>query len=350
MASTVWKGHLTFGLVSLPVRLIRAARAERIKLRQLYRKPSAALDTEAPRLPPFQPDRGPDIRQRAPQQIAATRAPAAEDRVAPPLQEQPPRPQEHVEPVRRVFQTAEDDSPAAAADLVKGYEYEKGQYVVLEEQDLHSLAPETSTEIQVVEFVRFEEIDPVYLENSYYILPDENAEKAYALLLEAMRQTGRAAIGQLTMHRRDHVLIVRPGKRGLIAHTMFYPDEVRSSEEFRTDTSLVASKELDLAKTLVEALAQPFDPARFKNAFRERLNALIESRIQGRETAQVASAEPAKVIDIMDALKRSLAQAEAAAKPAVRSEKADRKPAASEPRQQPARSEATGKRQNRKPR
>lgn len=214
--------------------------------------------------------------------------------------------------MRRVFQSADsadEDQTIEPTDLVKGYEYEKGQYVVLEEQELRSLVPQTSTEMQIVEFVRFHEIDPVYLETSYYLAPDDSAERAYALLFEGMRESGYAAIGQLTMHRRDHVVIVRPGKSGLIAHTMFYPDEVRSTQEFRTDTSLVAAKELELAKSLIEALAQPFDPARFKNTFRERLEQLIQSRIEGQQISRIEPHAPAKVVDIMDALKRSLAQA-----------------------------------------
>jgi DNA end-binding protein Ku len=289
MASTVWKGHLTFGLVSIPVRLIRAARAERVKLRQLYRPPATAQMGDRPALPDA---------WVASKEFAANQTAFPEVETAP-----------FVAPVRRVFQSADEDHTIAPTDLVKGYEYEKDQYVVLEEQELRSLVPQTSTEMQIVEFVRFNEIDPVYLETSYYMVPDDGAEKAYALLLEGMRKTGYAAIGQLTMHRRDHVVIVRPGKTGLIAHTMFYPDEVRSTQEFRTDSSLVAAKELDLAKSLIEALAQPFDPARFKNTFRERLEQLIQSRIEGQQISRIEPNAPAKVVDIMDALKRSLAQA-----------------------------------------
>ena len=320
MASTVWKGHLTFGLVSMPVRLVRAARAERVRLRQLYRPPA-----QAPRAEEAPPDealastgRPPQTRVVPPQELAAKTA-----------QRSMPEPEEaSVAPVRRAFQTAADGEPVSAEDLVKGYEYEKGQYVVLEDQELRTLVPQTSTEIQVAEFVRFQEIDPVYLETSYYVVPDQNAEKAYALLFEAMRETGYAAIGQLTMHRRDHVIILRPGKTGLLGHTMFYPDEVRSTEEFRTDTSLVIAKELDLAKALIQALAQPFEPARFKNAFRERLRELIEARVEGRQTTRNEPAAPAKVIDIMDALKRSLAQARA--QPETSEARAERKPATAE--------------------
>ncbi|HEX6894033.1 MAG TPA: Ku protein [Bryobacteraceae bacterium] len=312
MASTVWKGHLTFGLVSIPVRLVRAARAERIKLRQLYRPARAPgaeeIRSASPGLAALQPEwRSPQPEARRPEEQHRDEQHPEDQRQEPTSatgELEPP-----VSPVRRVYQAAGNATDVRAQELVKGYEYEKGQYVVLENQDLRTLAPQTSTEIQVVEFVRFQEIDPVYLETSYYVVPDENAEKAYALLLEAMRQTGYAAIGQLTMHRRDHVIILRPGKAGLIGHTMFYPEEVRSTEEFRTDTTLVAAKELELAKTLIRALAQPFDPARFKNTFRARLEELIESRMEGRKTARLETPPPAKVIDIMDALKRSLAQA-----------------------------------------
>jgi len=229
-----------------------------------------------------------------------------------------------VAPVRRIYQAANADAeaePIDKADLVKGYEYTKGQYVALDEQDLRQLAPPTATEMQIVEFVRFAEIDPVYLETSYYLLPDESGEKAYALLFDSMRSTGFAAIGHLTMHRRDHVIILRTGKSGLIAHTMYYPDEVRSTEEFRTDTKLVATKESELAKSLIQALAKPFDPAQFKNAFRERLQQLIESKIEGREVAHIEPAKETRVVDIMEALKRSLEEAKAAS----------RKPAAAEP-------------------
>jgi DNA end-binding protein Ku len=295
MASTVWKGHLTFGLVSIPVRLVRAARAQRVSLRQLYRpRPAAAVvDTPSVGTPGT-------IRQ-------------AEAKF-----------ETEVAPVRRTYQSANaeaENEPIEKADLVKGYEYTKGQYVVLDEEDLRQLAPPTATEMQIVEFVRFAEIDPVYLETSYYLLPDESGEKAYALLFDSMRTTGFAAIGHLTMHRRDHVIILRTGNSGLIAHTMYYPDEVRGTEEFRTDTKLVAPKESELAKSLIQALAKPFDPAQFKNAFRERLQQLIESKIEGREVAHVKPAKQTKVVDIMDALKRSLEEAKAAS----------RKPATGEP-------------------
>jgi DNA end-binding protein Ku len=282
MAAAVWKGHLTFGLVSIPVRLVRAARAERVKLRQLYRpNPPAASERNRP----------------------AVSSP--------------------VTPVERTFQLANAGGQAVDdAGLVKGYEYSKGEYVVLEEQEIRDVAPKTSTEMQIVEFVRFAEIDPVYLETSYYVNPDESGEKSYALLFTAMHETGYAAIGQLSMHRRDHVMIVRPGNAGLIAHSMFLTDEVRALDEFRTDASLVSGKELELARALIQTLATSFKPGKFKNQFQERLRQLIESRAGTRQVAAVEPPGSAKVIDIMDALKRSLATA--------KSESMQRKPAKGE--------------------
>jgi DNA end-binding protein Ku len=222
----------------------------------------------------------------------------------------------------RSYQPATGDSePVREAELVKGYEYSKGEYVVLEPDEIQAVTPKTSTDMQIVEFVRFEEIDPVYLETSYYVAPGESSEKTYALLFAAMHETGYAAIGQLTMHRRDHVMIVRPGKTGLIAHTMFHADEVRTLDEFRTDASLVSAKELTLAKTLIQALAASFEPAKFRNQFRDRLRKLIESHAAERQVAAVETPGPDKVIDILDSLKRSLAAVQSAP------EKTDRKPA-----------------------
>jgi DNA end-binding protein Ku len=301
MASTVWKGHLTFGLVSVPVRLIRAARPERVKLRQLYRSSQIAMLGHEAR---SEGSPSPDVPTK---RAEPERRSSAEN-----LPRTQPEPESAVAPVRRVYQDAsgvQDQRPIERADLVKGYEYAKDEFVVLDEQDLRAIAPQTSTELEIADFVRFSEVDPVYLETSYYVLPEKSGEKAYALLFEAMRKAGYAAIGQLTMHRRDHVIILRTGKTGLIAHTMFYPDEMRTTEEFRTDTSLVAAKELNLAEHLIQALAKPFEPAQFKNRFRERLERLIESRAAGLKITQVEAPRPAPVADLMAALQRSLATA-----------------------------------------
>jgi non-homologous end joining protein Ku len=249
----VWKGHFTFGLVSIPVRLIRAARAQRVPLRQLYRpRETTVLNfSESSVADKPEPVAGSlDLKdaslKREPQsQLAPDISPT-------------------VIPVKRVFQpvNAEDESsPIQNAELVKGFESAKGQYVVLDEEELRQITPKTSSEMEIVEFVQFDEIDPIYLETSYYVVPEDSGERAYALLFEAMRGEGRAAIAHVSIHRRDHVMIARAGKTGLIAHTMFYADEVRTVEEFRTDTGLASVKEVELAKALVQALL-PISPGR----------------------------------------------------------------------------------------
>jgi DNA end-binding protein Ku len=127
-------------------------------------------------------------------------------------------------------------------------------------EDLTSIVPRTSSEMEITAFVRLQEIDPVYFESSYYVKPEDAGRKPYALLYEAIREAGFAAIGQFTMHRRERVAILRPGPAGLLAHTMYFASEVRSDQEVRADTSLVTPKEVTLAKTVVNALAESFDP------------------------------------------------------------------------------------------
>lgn len=298
MATTVWKGHLTFGLVSIPVRLFKAARAEKVTLHKLHR-PSREQHRPIESAPP---------------------APPPTPRLQPQSQ---PQPQPEPAPVTRIHQSAfvtGDNTPIPRNELIRGYEYEKGQYAVVEDEDLRSITPRTGTEMQIVEFVRFSEIDPIYLETSYYMAPDEAGEKAYALLFEGMRESGYVALANVAMQRREHVMILRPGKKGIITHTMFYADEVRSIQEFRTDVSLVTPKEMNLAKMLIETLAEPFDPAKFKDTYRERLRELIESKFVARSVAPEETRSSTKVVDIMEALEKSLAAAGVAPRKAATSE------------------------------
>ena len=302
MATTIWKGHLSFGLVAIPVKLYRAARPEKVGFHQLYRAPSAANE--------------PAPEQPSPPQ--KTKRSSAADRIVTPLALEQPAPEPPLSRIRQAAYVPESDEgprqPVNRNDLVRGYEYERGQYVVVSDDDLRRITPETRKEMQILEFVHFAEIDPVFLESSYYVVPDNGGEKAYALLFEALRQSGYAALAELAMHRREHVVIIRPGGKGLIAHTMYYASEVRAEEEFRTDTGLVKPKELEMAKLLVESLAGKFEPGRYHDKWRERLEALIQERVEGREVTPAAEApKEHKVVDIMEALQKSLA---AARKPA----------------------------------
>jgi DNA end-binding protein Ku len=204
------------------------------------------------------------------------------------------------------------------ASVTKGYEYERGRYVTIAPEELRSIAPETSSDMEIVEFVRLGEIDPVYFEASYYVKPEEVGRKPYALLYAAMREAEFAGVAQFAMHRRDRVAILRPGPVGLVAHSMYFASEVRSDEEVRADLSLVTEKEIALVKSLVGALAVPFEPEKYRDKYRTRLEALIASKVEGRETPGVTSVprtQPA--VDIMEALRKSL---ESVKKPAAKAE------------------------------
>ncbi len=254
MASTVWKGHLTFGLVSLPIKLFSAARSETVSFNQLHKSDHSR--------------------------------------------------------VKQVLYCQAEDKPVPRSELVKGYEYEKDKYVVLDDEDVKKAAPPSARTMEILEFVKTDEVDPVYMESSYYVAPDEAGEKPYSLLFEGLKKTGYVALAKVAMHNREHIVILRPGAKGIILHTMYYADEVRKVEEFRTDATLIKDKELELAKTLIESLAAPFEPEKYKDAYRENLMEMIKAKVEGKELVEAPATERlAPVVDIMEALKMSLAQA-----------------------------------------
>jgi DNA end-binding protein Ku len=226
-----------------------------------------------------------------------------------PAREETGRPEPVLSPVQQVSVRKGTDEVLPERSVVKGYEYEKGRFVALENEELKAVAPKTSTEMAIEEFVRLAEIDPVYVETSYYVIPEEAGQKAYALLYEAMQKTNLVAIAQFAMHTREHVIVLRAGKTGIISHTMFYASEVRADEEFRADTSAVSQKELELAKTLISSLTAEFQPEKYRDTYRERLESMIARKAQGQPVhVEEAPAKATEVVDIADALRRSLAE------------------------------------------
>jgi DNA end-binding protein Ku len=163
------------------------------------------------------------------------------------------------------------DRILAPSAVTKGYEYAKDEYVALATDELKSLSPKTSTEMEITEFVHLSEIDPNYFETSYCVQPESAGEKPYALLYRSIKDIGLVALAQFAMHRREHVVVIRAGETGLIAHTMFFSAEVRKSEEYRTNLGLVNDKELGLANTLVRSLAAKFDATKFRDSHCEQL-------------------------------------------------------------------------------
>ena len=252
MASSVWKGHLTFGLVSFPVRLFSAARGETISFNLLHKDDNSRI--------------------------------------------------------KQVTYCQAEDKPIPRSELVKGYEYEKDHYVVVDEEDIQKVAPKTAKVMEILEFVKADQVDPIYLESSYYVAPDEGGEKPYALLFQALRDSRYYALAKVAMHNREHIIVLRPGAKGILSHTMYYQDEIRQVDEFRTDTSVVKDKELEMAKMLISSLEADFDPRKYHDTYRENLQRMIEAKIEGKKVVATPAPHVAPVIDIMEALKKSLAE------------------------------------------
>lgn len=308
VSSTVWQGQLTFGMITIPVRLHKGARRERTRFHQIFRLNGTPADG---RQHPIDAD------ESILDQADILRFPASATRPAGPADPE-------LEPVMRVHnQPVSEDENAAIerSRIVKGYELEQGRYVVLSPAELAQLRPRTSTELEITEFVRSGEIDPIYFDASYYIVPDTGGEKPYAILYAALKESRYLAIGKLAMHGREHWTAIRPGESGLILHTLYCKNEVRSGDEYPTDPQLVSPKELDLAKMLIDAQAATFDPAKLKDTFEERLQALIRSRAASAMLvhSRQERSKRAPVVDIADALQRSL---DAARKPAGREDRA----------------------------
>jgi DNA end-binding protein Ku len=278
MASTVWKGHLSFGLVSFPVKLYSAARGESIHFNQLHK-------TDGSR-------------------------------------------------VRQVLYCAAEDKPIPRDEIVKGYEYEKDRYVVIEDEDIKKVAPSTAKVMEILEFVKSADVDPIYLETSYYMAPEEAGEKPYALLFDALKKTGYVGIAKLAMHNREHIVILRPGDKGVLLHTMYYSHEIRKVDEFRTDLTLVKEKELALATSLIEALVAEFEPEKYTDAYRDNLLRMVEAKKNGQVVVETPTPHREKVVDILDALKASLA---AVKKPAASARTLEAVKETAEPKRRKAR-------------
>ncbi len=259
MASPAWKGFISFGLVSIPIRLYPAARSSRIALHQLHKKSKTRL-----RQPLFCPT------------------------------------------CNRIVDRSE---------VVKGYEFEKGQYTILTAEDIKQITPASARTMEILAFVNESEIDPLYFESSYFVVPEAEGRKAYQLLLKAMQDTKRVGIAKVTMHQREHTVFLRPYHSGIALHTMYFANEIRQAPGFgETENVKIAPQEIKLAEQLVENLSEHFNLSKYHDEFEERLQALLEAKQKGREITPVRAPERAPVIDMMAALKKSLEKSGAARK------------------------------------
>lgn len=253
MASTVWKGYLTFGLISVPVRLFVAARSERISFNQIHDKCGSRIKQQ-------------------------TWCPVCE----------------------RVVERSE---------LKKGFEIAKGRFAIVEDEEIKKIAPQSSETMEILEFVKAADIDPIYYDASYFMVPEEAGKKAYELLFQTMQKSGFSAIAKAAMHQREYTVVIRPHSHGLTLHTMFYPEEVREIPEFGKDTNVqIRPQEVALAEKLVEGLATDFDPSKYHDEYQSQLAKLIEAKKEGVEVEGAPPKKLAPVIDLMQALQQSLGQ------------------------------------------
>lgn len=250
MPTAVWKGFMTFGLVTIPVRLSTAARSERISLNQIHKECNSRL-----RQPVFCPTCNRNVER---------------------------------------------------SEIVKGYEYEKDQYVLFNEEELKKIEPESARTMEILEFVKSQEVDPLFFDASYHVAPEDGGAKAYQLMLQAMTESGYGAIAKITMHQREYIAYLRPRAKALALHTLFYSNEVREAET--TGTTEMREPEKKLALQLIEALAAPFEPNKYRDEYQQSLRSLIEAKLKGQEVREPLRPHLAPVIDLMAALKKSIEQ------------------------------------------
>jgi DNA end-binding protein Ku len=260
MASTVWKGFVSFGMVTIPVKLSVAARSESISFHQMH-KPCGS---------------------RVNQQLVCKTCNRTVER----------------------------------AEIVKGYEEAKDKYLLIEPNEIEAIAPPSSTTMEIVQFVEAREVDPIYFESSYYLEPEKVGRVAYKLLVTAMRASERIAVAKLAMHQREHTVLIRPYGPGLSLNTMFYESEVRAQELNLSDVE-IASEHLQLAGQLMTSMMKPFAPQEFRDEYQARLLEMLEAKRQGKPISITPARAAAPVVDILAALQQSLgrkppAKAEAA--------------------------------------
>jgi DNA end-binding protein Ku len=254
MARTMWKGAISFGLVTIPVAVYPATEEKTLRFNQIHEEDGGRI---------------------------------------------------------RMKRTCSVDGEEVPYDeIVKGYEYEKDRYVVLSDEDFDKVPVESSRAIDIVQFVDLDEIDPMLYKKSYYLVPDETGAKAYALLREALSQDNKVGIAKVSFRDKEHLAALRFKDESFVLETMYWPDEIRAADFGGVDVDLkVRAQELEMARQLIENLTAEWNPEEFTDEYREALLRIVEAKISGEEI-EVVEAEPtAKVVDLMEALKASVAAA-----------------------------------------
>ncbi len=210
--------------------------------------------------------------------------------------------------LKQQYVCPKDGEIVARDQMVKGYEFAKEQYVVFSEEELKAMAEETQKAIEITEFVPAATVDPVYFDRAYYLGPDEGGAKAYRLLNEAMKQTGRAALARWSARGKQYLVLIRPVDKGLVMQQLLYADEVRSIGEVPIEDAEVREAELKLAVQIVEQIARDeFHPESYEDEVRQRYRTAIQGKVEGREVTAAPEGPRAQIVDLMEALKASLA-------------------------------------------
>lgn len=261
MASTVWKGYISFGLISVPVRLYVAAREQHISFHQIH-------------------------------EVCGTR-------------------------IRQQLYCPHCERVVERSELVKGYPIDKEHFVQVTNEELRALEAPSSETMEIVQFVKLPKVDPLYFQTSYFGVAEEPGRRAYSLIRKGMEHLDVGAIAKITLHQREQIVMIRPYENGLVLHTLYYPEEVRAVAEFDNQPEVDVQKaEVELAEQFMKQLTKDFHPEQLHDEYESRVEQLIESK-QGDAPAPAKQPKKkmAPVIDLMEALKKSMAQHEEKAPP-----------------------------------
>jgi DNA end-binding protein Ku len=201
-------------------------------------------------------------------------------------------------------------------EIVKGYQESKDAFVEVDPDELKAIAPPSERNMDILQFVKLQEVDPLYFDTSYYALPEDPGRKAYELLVRTLQQAGYAALAKVAMHQHEYVVVIRPRENGLTLHTLYYPNELHQMSEYGQPGQIeVRPQEVELAQRLVENLAAPFEPQKFHDEYQKKVLELIESKREGKTVHVQKPQKLAPVVDLMEALQRSLQAAGGGKKP-----------------------------------
>ncbi|SET04046.1 Ku protein [Anaerobranca gottschalkii] len=249
---TLWKGAINFGLINVPIKMFTATENKSISFKNLHKECNT--------------------------------------------------------PIKQKRYCPNCEKEVEYDEIVKGYEYQKDTYIIIKDEDLEKIPGESSKTIDIVEFVKLEQIDPIYFDKSYYLAPEDTGKKAYKLLVNALNETEKIAIAKVVIRSRESLVCLRVYNGILVMETMHYPDEIRNSSEVPgiNYEITISDSEIKMAKELIEGLATDFNPEKYQDNYRTKLLEIIQSKVEGKEIKQVVEKDKGGVIDLMEALQASL--------------------------------------------